>query len=414
MDEITNRWNQDHAVGLYGGKAVVYDGKKITRLSEFKKLCNRYVMVGKEDEKKKRIKEVDIWLDSHDRNEFDRIVFNPALPPGYGNHTVNTYRGFAVKPHSGKTDPFLLHLKQNVCHDNDDWYEYLIQWMAHIVRYPENKTGVAIVLSGEEGVGKSIIAEYFGRIFGPYYKRIDSGSRITGHFNSQFEECLLCNADEAVCVYERKSLGALKSLVADKEFTYERKGYDPMIGLNYTNFFIISNDNRIVAPSVSDRRYFVLEVKPTWKGKNNIWNKVINMMNSTGPGALLDYLLKVKLTRNLRKFPKTTWHKEQEIMAEDIVKGTWRQYIDEHEDDENQDNPRRWPKDLYKDTIYAYHQAYCKEIGQSRPRARNIFFRELLKVIPSCHESRKLQGKRCYELPPRSKCKDYLDNRRNQ
>lgn len=414
MVEITDKWNLNHAVGLYGGKAVIYDSKKITRLSEFKKLCNRYVMVGKEDEKKKEMKEVDIWLRSHDRNEFDQIVFDPGLQPGYNNRVVNTYRGFAVKPTEGRLDPFLLHLKQNVCHENDDWYEYLIQWMAHIVHYPEDKTGVAIVLQGSEGVGKSIIAEYFGRIFGPYYKRIDSGSRITGHFNSQFEECLLCNADEAVCVYERKSLGVLKSLIADKEFTYERKGYDPVIGLNYTNFFIISNDERIVAPSSSDRRYFVLEVEPAWKGKCDIWDKVVNMMNGNGPAALLHYLQQVKLTRDLRKIPKTTWHKEQEIMAEDIVKGTWRQYIDEHEMDSNSDNPRRWPKDLYKNTIYAYHQVYCQEIGQSRPRARSTFFRGFVKLLPPCHESRKLQGKRCYELPSRSKCKDFLDNRQNQ
>jgi hypothetical protein len=371
-------------------------------------------MVGKENEKKKEMKEVDIWLRSHDRNEFDQIVFDPGLQPGYYNRVVNTYRGFAVKPTAGRLDPFLLHLKQNVCHDNDDWLDYFIQWMAHIVHYPEEKTSVAICLQGEEGVGKSIIAEYFGRIFGPYYKRIDSGSRITGHFNSQFRECLLCNADEAVCVYERKSLGVLKSLIADKEFTYERKGYDPVIGLNYTNFFIISNDERIVNVSDSDRRYFILKVKPTWKGKGDIWDKVVNMMNGNGPAALLHYLQQVKLTRDLRKIPKTTWHKEQEIMAEDIVKGTWRQYIDEHEEDIDPNNLSRWPQDLYSNTIYAYHQDYCKEIGQSRPRARNAFFRELVKLLPKCKRTQGLQRKYRYELPSRSKCKDFLDNRRNQ
>lgn len=131
-------------------------------------------------------------------------------------------------------------------------------------------------------------------------------------------------------------------------------------------------------------------------------------MNSTGPGALLDYLLKVKLTRDLRKIPKTTWHKEQEIMAEDIVKATWRQFIDEHEEDDNPDNSYRWPQDLYKDTIYTYHQAYCKEIGQSRPRPRNAFFREFKKLLPSCREPEGLNRKKYYELPLRHECLELL------
>jgi hypothetical protein len=401
---IIDYWNKNHAVGFYGGKAVIYDGKEIRRLTEFKKLCNDYVMIGLENEKKKRVREIDLWLDSHDRNEFDQIVFDPGSKPGFDDRTVNTYRGLAIKPSKGRVDPFLAHLKQNVCHDNEDWLDYLIQWMAHVVQRPQDKTGVAVVLQGDEGVGKSIVAEYFGRIFGQYYKRIDSGNRITGHFNSQFKECLLCNADEAVCVYERKTLGVLKSLITDKEFTYEHKGYDPVIGENFTNFFIISNDERIVAPSDSDRRYFVLKVKNNWKGKGTVWNKMVSMMNSTGPGALLYYLQQVHITRDLRKIPKTVWHKEQEVMAENIVKATWRQYIDEHEEDDNPDNSHRWPQDLYKDTIYAYHQAYCKEIGQSRPRPRNAFFRTLCELLPPCHETQKLLRKRCYELPSREKC----------
>jgi hypothetical protein len=405
---IVDYWNKNHAVGLYGGKAVIYNGKEIVRLTEFKKLCNDYVMVGLEGEKKKRVKEIDIWLDSHDRNEFDHIVFDPGLKPGFNDRMVNTYQGFAIRPSKGRTDPFLLHLKQNVCHDSGDWYDYLIQWMAHVVQRPQDKTGIAMVLQGDEGVGKSIVAEYFGRIFGQYYKRIDSGSRITGRFNSPFRECLLCNADEAVCVYERKALGVLKSLITDKEFTYESKGYDAVIGLNFTNFFIVSNDERIVAPSDSDRRYFVLQVKPTWKNKGTIWDKIVSMMNGSGPAALLDYLLQINLTRDLRKIPKTTWHKEQEEMAESTVKATWRQYINEHEEDPNTDNPRRWPHDLYKDTIYAYHQEYCKEIGQSRPRPRNAFFRELKKLLPPCNERRKLNHRRCYELPLRHECLEVL------
>jgi hypothetical protein len=401
MLPLVKKWNENHAVGLYGGKAVVYDGREIVRLSEFKKLCNDYVMVGKEDEKKKRVKEVDIWLDNHDRNEFDQIVFDPGRSPGYHDRTVNTYQGLAVEPRKGTVDPFLVHLEQNVCQDNKDWLDYLVQWMSHVVQKPQCKTGVAIVLQGDEGVGKSIVAEYFGRIFGRYYKRIDSGNRITGRFNSQFKECLLCNADEAVCVYERKSLGILKSLITDKEFTYEHKGYDPVEGLNFTNFFIISNDERIVAPSDSDRRYFVLKVKNNWKGRGDVWNKIISTMNGDGPAALLHYLQQVRLTRDLRKIPKTIWHREQEIMAEDTVKATWRQYIDEHEEDE-------WPQDLYKDIIYAYHQAYCKEIGQSRPRPRNAFFRTLRTLLPPCKEARKLLGKRCFELPPKEKCLEML------
>ena len=42
-----------------------------------------------------------------------------------------------------------------MCNNNEQFFEYLMNWLAWLVRYGHKKPRVAIVMHGKEGIGKA-------------------------------------------------------------------------------------------------------------------------------------------------------------------------------------------------------------------------------------------------------------------
>jgi len=60
-------------------------------------------------------------------------------------------------------DLILQHILEVWCNNQQNLFDYVTKWMAHLVLRPY-KTGVALlVYSNKHGVGKSMIAEWFAR-----------------------------------------------------------------------------------------------------------------------------------------------------------------------------------------------------------------------------------------------------------
>lgn len=56
---------------------------------------------------------------------------------------------------------------------------------------------VAVVLRGGKGVGKSFVAEHFGRLFGRHYLKVSQPGHLVGNFNSHLRDVVVLFADEA-------------------------------------------------------------------------------------------------------------------------------------------------------------------------------------------------------------------------
>ena len=65
-------------------------------------------------------------------------------------------------------------LKINVCGRNREYFRYLLAWTADMMQAPDEKKGVALVLRGEKGVGKST----FSDVIRSYSVSIQSRCRI--------------------------------------------------------------------------------------------------------------------------------------------------------------------------------------------------------------------------------------------
>src|SRR5210317_1741264 len=69
----------------------------------------------------------------------------------------NLYKGFNVVSKKGDWSLFRNHIRDVICSGNEEHFDYLIKWMARIVQDTGgDRPGIAVVLRGGRGVGKSI------------------------------------------------------------------------------------------------------------------------------------------------------------------------------------------------------------------------------------------------------------------
>jgi hypothetical protein len=102
-------------------------------------------------------------------------VFNLYLPPQL--------------PHGDpeKADPWVEHGKKIYPEE----HEHIFRWLAHRVQHPAAKINHALVLGGEQGIGKDTLLEPVKRTIGPWNFREASPSQVMGRFNGFLKAVIL-------------------------------------------------------------------------------------------------------------------------------------------------------------------------------------------------------------------------------
>jgi hypothetical protein len=312
--------NERYAVVKVGGKTRVvefeesatYPGCRIPVFSSIADFCAFHA------KKKKRVatnagsKEVGLgrwWIDHTERRQYDRV----AYLPGVDNHSVmNLWQGFAVEPKQGDCDLYLTHLRENVCRGDQEHYDYLINWMANGVQYPGQRCESAIVLRGKEGVGKGIVARYFGGLFGSHYRHISQPKHLVGHFNAHLQQCSVLFADEAFFAGDRAHEGILKALISEPVILVEPKGVDPFTIPNTLHIIMSSNADWVIPASAEARRFAVYDVAATHMQDRQYFRAITEQMENGGCEALLHLLLHRDLSNfDVRTVPQTNALAEQ-------------------------------------------------------------------------------------------------------
>jgi hypothetical protein len=147
-----------------------------------------------------------------------------------------------------------------ICGGNDEYFEYLLNWMARVVQEPGAAGEVAVVLRGKEGTGKGFYAREYGRLFGRHYLQVTQTKHLVGHFNDHLRECVLLFADEAFFAGDKAHASQLKALITEKWMMIEPKGVNAFAAPNFTHIIMASNDKWTVPAGPDARRYCVLDV----------------------------------------------------------------------------------------------------------------------------------------------------------
>ncbi|MGD1886608.1 MAG: DUF5906 domain-containing protein [Cohaesibacteraceae bacterium] len=238
----------------------------------------------------------DYWLASRKADHYRRIDFNPDLPPGGNGNTYNIWTGFAVEPTPGDWSLLQDHIAHNICNNDEELNEWVLNWLALGVQQPGLPIGTVPVLSGLPGVGKGVLAHAYGSLFGRHYITVINQAHVSGRFNAHLFGRRFIFVDEGMWGGNRQDAGNIKTRVTEPYITVEAKGVDPIRARNRTIWMIASNEASIVPADLGDRRWQILEVGERNREDKAYFSALVNQRDSGGREAMLYDLLNRDIT----------------------------------------------------------------------------------------------------------------------
>ncbi len=228
----------------------------------------------KEASKKKTIN-IDpfkMWCEWKDKKDVLEIGFDPR--DRENNEIFNLWQGYniskedAEKYDEAEAKPLLDHIKNIWCKGNEESYEYIMNYFAHILQKPYEKTGVVLALKSEQGGGKGIVLKKLGNIIGDtHYAQNSNANFLFGDFNGQLEGKVLINLDEAFWGGDKKMEGVIKNKVTETKQTINKKNKENYVIDCYANYIITTNNDWFAGTTEDDRRHYCLELDNAKAGR---------------------------------------------------------------------------------------------------------------------------------------------------
>lgn len=363
-----------------------------------------------------------LWFSHKNTKRYSQLVFNPLYNATMSPTTFNLFRGLAYKPKKGNWRIFIHHIYQIICGGDKQITRYLIAWMANMVQ-GKPKPGVAIVLQGDKGTGKSIFVTLFGKLFGNHFASIVQSKQLVGNFNDHLKEAYLVFAEEAFWAGDKQAESALKALITEETMMIEKKGYDAYTIKNYTNIIFATNNEWSVPASKDERRYCVLKVSNKVQQNHNYFNKLKNsMLQQDGIEAMLNDLLKYDLSNiNLKQAPITEALTEQKYNNDLLLRFLIRciensSFYSERLQVEGvfKDVPISWGNGIVtKDVFREQYSNFAQSSGHKYIENDNIITKKIKDWIPDLNNNIKpmINGIQTpsYKFPSIQKCKESIN-----
>ncbi len=275
--------NKVRYVEVHKGAVRLFDKQNFTAQYE-----GRRVLLGK-----RSCNVAEQWLAHPNRTSYNDVTFCPRCEEDDYTGSFNLFTGFAIKPNAdGDCSLLVDHIQTNLCRGNEQHFRYLMAWMAQMFQEPMVKPGVAVVLRGLKGTGKSKLMEWLDKIIGPYHSVFLSQERqLTGQFNAHLEAKLFVGAEEVTWGGNKQAEGVLKDLITGYSTMLERKGIDAVRIDQFFRLMFATNAEWAVPVTEDERRYFVLDVSDARKKDFAYFKAIDEQMKNGGARKFLHTLL---------------------------------------------------------------------------------------------------------------------------
>lgn len=401
-EQLIEEMNAEWGIAVVGGKIRVI-GRMLNAnperdlvmlsLDDFKNLnMNKKIAITDGAGKIKPVPKCQIWLADEGRKEFTGgVEFRPDKPTEFDSPTGLTYnmwRGWTMEPAKGDWSCLRRHIEEVICSGNEEYYTWLLDWMADLYQDPADPKGCAVVLKGLEGSGKGTLFEAMGRTIGRHYKHLTQDKHLTGSFNGHLQDALLVFADEVVYGGEKKSAGALKALVTEPKLMVERKGLDAYSYDNYARIGIASNEDWFIPAGPQSRRWFVLETSSERTKDRKWFDAIYKEMDNGGIEAMMYDLLRREITTDLKRAPETALLRDQQeryvASISDTFKGWWADCLErgtidvmDEADEDGEIGVASWPRLVDKTALYDVYEDWCntKRYERRQIKTKPEFYR---------------------------------------
>lgn len=254
---------------------------------------------------------VSTWLDEN--RPIHQMVWSPGDPEviegrvlgdgGWfshpGHRTFNTYQPPVIVPgDASAAGPWIDHVRRIYPRDAD----HIIQWMAHRVQHPDVKINHALVLGGQQGIGKDALLQPVREAIGPWNMGEASPLDIFGDWNDFIRSVILL-------ISEAKDLGDtkryqfyehMKTYTASPPYVLplKKKWIRNQLMMNICGVVFTTNyENDALYIPEDDRRYYIASSE--WnKGdfSKDYWKDLFGWFNDGGNEAVAAYLSEFDLS----------------------------------------------------------------------------------------------------------------------
>ena len=235
--------------GFYMCKTIKYDTEYYEEVRELTdaKFCVK--LEDSEDDKPQSLKSLIETLRYDDAKKgIDFIPYNETLEHekqvSVDEDIFNLFRGFKGCYFNNENyeidldfiSPVLNHIKEVWCRNVKEQYEYVINWLAHLVQKPKTKTGVALFLkSVKEGAGKDIIWHFMENyVLGKdLVGHMNDVAQLSDKFNYSLCSKILTVCDELPMFAEKSNIDKVKNLITQPVIRMEKKNIDAVVINDY-------------------------------------------------------------------------------------------------------------------------------------------------------------------------------------
>ena len=256
------------------------------------------------------------FMKSANTHVYSSVAFDPRPQ---STEVLNLWRPHAIQPVPGNFDLLKQFILEIICSNNQINYNYLINYLAHMLQKPEEKPLVAVVLLGGQGIGKGAFYTLIKTIWPYTVRQVQSIEEVTGRFTAAaLEQSLAIWMDEALFSGDKKSTDRLKALITEDGLTIEEKFKPAVTMKSFHRIFGASNHEHFAPTDRDDRRFFFLKVGEAWKQDASKFNP---LFASYSDGHTVSGFVHHLLSLNLSSFspaadrPKTTEHAKQKILS---------------------------------------------------------------------------------------------------
>jgi hypothetical protein len=259
---------------------------------------------------------VQAWLNDVNKQYYTTMDFSPNEP--LSNEGFNLFDRFAYEDGNKdynveKIQTILDHIKYLVNEEgkaDTPTYEYVLNWLAHIIQRPERKTESALVFySRKEGIGKNAFTDLLEKIFEGYITSIESIDTLAGKFNSILKAKLVVFGDE-ISPKAKELNDVIKKRITSKNINIEYKGLESIKMKDRSNYIFTTNNELAFKVSDEDRRFCLIECPRIKKDAVYFDNLYKSLDDQNTLKNFYNFLLSKDLTNvNIRNIPMTDYKK---------------------------------------------------------------------------------------------------------
>ena len=176
---------------------------------------------------------------------------------------------------------------------------YLINYFAHMIQRPYELPGIALTFSGQQGTGKSTLAEIIKKwVIGDRLSFVYNGSQalFEKHDVGRLNKIMIINDEptEKTC---RNFQDDLKAMITGVTQSFNPKNKSTITAQNYNRIIFTTNYGCPIKIEENDRRIALFDVSPKRMGDFLYWDKLYKVLYNANAGKVIgNYLASVDIS----------------------------------------------------------------------------------------------------------------------